>query len=290
MKRLDDRGRVDHDHSFEFTYDGRALTAHPGDTLASALLANDVRVLGTSVLMSRPRGVVTDNVTDPHAIVQVGTGIVTEPLMRANELEVFPGFEATGRLHQGILPTAREDTRFEKRFAHCDVLVVGAGPTGLGAALAAADAGARVILVDDHPHLGGALLGSGKLIDNQPAAHWVADAEARLRANPDVTVLTRTTAFNNGDQGAVALMERVTEHLPESKRGHCRHIRPVAGQRSRRSGGAGPVGHDGRVHAAQYRLHRSLPQDGVEFPYRAGRLPVFQEISTWKISSTGCAR
>jgi sarcosine oxidase subunit alpha len=97
--------------------------------------------------------------------------------------------------------------------------VVGAGPAGLSAALAAADAGSRVILVDDHPHLGGALLGSEKLIDNQPATRWVADVEARLRANPDVTVLTRTTAFNNGDQGAVALMERVTEHLPEEKRG-----------------------------------------------------------------------
>lgn len=218
MKRLDDRGRIDHDHSFEFTYDGRTLTAHPGDTLASALLANGVDVIGTSVLMSRPRGVVTDNVTDPHAFAQVGTGSVTEPLMRMNEVEVFAGFEAEGRLHQGLLPTERESTRFEKRFAHCDVLVVGAGPAGLSAALAAADAGSRVILVDDHPHLGGALLGGEKLIDDKPATRWVADVEARLRANPDVTILTRTTAFNNGDQGAVALMERVTEHLPEAKR------------------------------------------------------------------------
>lgn len=218
MKRLDDRGRIDHDRSFEFTYDGRAVTAHPGDTLASALLANGIDVIGTSVLMSRPRGVVTDNVTDPHAFAQVGTGVVTEPLMRMNEVEAHPSLVAEGRLHQGILPTERETTRFEKRFAHCDVLVVGAGPAGLSAALAAADAGARVILVDDHAHLGGALLGGEKLIDNQPAMRWVADVEARLRANPDVTILTRTTAFNNGDQGAVALMERVTEHLPESKR------------------------------------------------------------------------
>lgn len=219
MKRLDDRGRIDHDHSFEFTFDGRTLTAHPGDTLASALLANGVDVIGTSVLMSRPRGVVTDNVTDPHAFAQIGTGDTTEPLVRMSQVEAHRGLVAGGRLHQGVLPTARETTRFEKRFAHCDVLVVGAGPAGLSAALAAADAGSRVILVDDHPHLGGALLGGEKLIDNQPATRWVADVEARLRANPDVTILTRTTAFNNGDQGAVALMERVTEHLPEDERG-----------------------------------------------------------------------
>ncbi len=219
MKRLDDRGRIDHDHAFEFTYDGRAITAHPGDTVASALLANDIRVMGSSVLMSRPRGVVTDNVTDPHAFVQVGTGAVTEPLMRATQVEAYPGLVVESRLHQGVLPTERDTDRFEKRHAHCDVLVAGAGPAGLTAALAAADAGARVILVDEHPHLGGALLGGEKLIDGRPAAQWIADVESRLRANPDVTILTRTTVFNNGDHGAVALMERVTEHLPVDERG-----------------------------------------------------------------------
>ena len=219
MRRLADRGRIDHDRTFTFTYDGRPIEAHPGDTVASALLANDVRVLGSSVLMSRPRGVVTDGVSDPHAFVQVGSGATTEPLMRATQVEAHAGLVVESRLHQGVLPTSRDEDRFEKRHAHCDVLVAGGGPAGLSAALAAADAGARVILVDDHAQLGGALLGGEKLIDGQPATRWVAAAEERLRANPDVIVLTRTTVFNVGDQGAIALMERVAEHLPPAERG-----------------------------------------------------------------------
>ncbi len=219
MKRLANRGRIDHDHSFAITYDDRTLTAHPGDTLAAALLANDVRVIGTSVLMSRPRGVMTDGVSDPNAFAQVGTGSATEPLVRATEVEVYSGFMATSRIHQGLLPSGTDTARFEKRYAHCDVLVAGAGPAGLSAALAAADAGARVMLVDDHAHLGGALLGEQELFDDKPATHWVADVEQRLRANPDVTILARTTVFNVGDQGAIALMQRVSEHLPESQRG-----------------------------------------------------------------------
>lgn len=218
MRRLSDRGRVDHRRPFEFTFDGRAITALPGDTVASALLANGIDVIGSSVLMSRPRGIVTDWVDDPHALVQVGEGATTEPLMRATQVEAHPGLVVEGRIHQGLLPTTGEDTRLEKRFAHTDVLVVGGGPAGLSAALAAADAGARVLLVDDHARLGGQLAGEDLLVGDHGAMLWVAEIEKQLREHPDVTILTRTTAFNAGDHGAVGLMQRVTEHLPEDQR------------------------------------------------------------------------
>ena len=65
--------------------------------------------------MSRPRGVVTDWVDDPNAFVQVGMGETTEPLMRATQVEAHRGLVVEGRLHQGLLPTEPEDTRFEKR-------------------------------------------------------------------------------------------------------------------------------------------------------------------------------
>lgn len=219
MRRLHDRGRIDARRSFSFRFDGREIPAHPGDTVASALLAADVRVLGSSVLMSRPRGVVTDWVSDPHAFVQAGAGDATEPLVRATQLEAHPGLEVESRLHRGVMPTGADPDRFEKRHAHCDVLVAGGGPAGLSAALAAADAGARVILVDDRAHLGGQLGGEDLMVGDEPALRWAADAEAALRRHPDVRILTRTTAFNVGDQGAVALMERVSEHLPAEERG-----------------------------------------------------------------------
>ena len=218
MKRLDGRGRINRDRTITFTWDGREMSAHPGDTVASALLANGVRVLGSSVLMNRPRGVVTDNMSDPNAFGQIGTGESSEPLMRLTQVEVYEGLTAMSRIHQGVLPIGTDTDRFEKRHAHCDVLVAGAGPAGLAAALAAAEAGARVLLVDEHPHLGGSLLGEDVVIDDRPAHLWVADVEQRLRDNPAVTILTRTTVFNVGDQGAIALMQRVSEHLPEAKR------------------------------------------------------------------------
>ncbi len=219
MRRLADRGAIDRSRVVRFTWDGRELEAHPGDTVASALLAGGIRVVGSSVLMSRPRGVVSDGVEDPSAIAQIGAGAATEPLMRLNQVEVHEGLVGESRLHRGALPTAADPDRLEKRHAHCDVLVAGGGPAGLAAALAAAEAGARVILVDERPALGGSLRGEDLMLDGDDALAWVADAEARLRAHPDVRVLTRATAFNAGDQGAVALIERVSEHLPPAERG-----------------------------------------------------------------------
>ena len=218
MRRLSDYGLIDRSRTIEILWDSRPLVAHPGDTLASALLANDVSVIGSSVLLNRPRGVVGVGVEDPHAFAQVGVDDRSEPLMRMTQVEAFAGLTATGRITQGSLPTGVDPDRFEKRHAHCDVLVAGAGPAGLSAALAAAAAGARVIVVDEHPQLGGSLLDEQVEIDGRAAADWITDAEQRLRANPAVTVLTRTTVFNVGDQGSVALAERVTEHLPPAER------------------------------------------------------------------------
>ena len=108
MKRLDGRGRINDDRTLTFTWDGRAMSAHPGDTVASALLANGVRVLGSSVLMNRPRGVVTDTMSDPNAFGQIGTGESSEPLMRLTQVEVYEGLTAISRIHKGVLPTGTD--------------------------------------------------------------------------------------------------------------------------------------------------------------------------------------
>ncbi len=114
----------------------------------------------------------------------------------------------------GKVPTATDPDRYEKTYAHCDVLIVGAGPAGLAAAYAAGKTGARVMLVDDQPELGGSLLASTALIDGKPAAAWVASIEQALRAMPEVTVLTRATAFGYQDHNLVTVCERLTAHQP----------------------------------------------------------------------------
>jgi sarcosine oxidase subunit alpha len=104
--------------------------------------------------------------------------------------------------------------RYEHQYAHCDVLVIGAGPAGLAAARAAAASGARVMVCDENPLPGGSLLGEVDMIDGLSAAAWVARTQAELAANPDVVLLSRTTAFGYYDDNLVGLIERVTDHLP----------------------------------------------------------------------------
>lgn len=118
----------------------------------------------------------------------------------------------------GTVPTAHDPDRYEKTHAHCDVLVVGAGPAGLAAAVAAGRQGARVILLDNQSEAGGSLLGSADSIDGQPAADWVAARLAELRAMPDVRLLERTTAFGYHDSNLVTACQRHTDHLPLARR------------------------------------------------------------------------
>ena len=113
----------------------------------------------------------------------------------------------------GVSPTERDPDRYDKRFAHCDVLVVGAGMAGLTAALTAGRSGARVILCDEQAEPGGWLLSSDETIDQLPAAQWVARALAELAAMPEVTLLPRTTAFGYQDHDLVTLAERRADHL-----------------------------------------------------------------------------
>src|SRR5690606_5250229 len=101
------------------------------------------------------------------------------------------------------------------RYEHCDVLVIGGGVAGLAAALSAAETGARVIIVDEQATVGGTLKAeTGTKIDGKDGWAWAQDVANRLAAMDNVRVLTRTTAFGYHAQNMVALVERVTEHLP----------------------------------------------------------------------------
>jgi len=127
----------------------------------------------------------------------------------------------------GKSPALADPDRYTNRFAHCDVLVIGAGPSGLAAALAAAGAGARVILCDEQAQLGGSLLAEpagshASLIEGVAADDWQARAVATLSRNPRVTLLPRTTAFGYFPHNLVGLNQRLTDHQelpdPESPR------------------------------------------------------------------------
>lgn len=108
----------------------------------------------------------------------------------------------------GLSGETNPDT-YEKAFAFCDVLVIGAGPAGLMAALTAGRAGADVIIADEDTEMGGRLLREREQIDGKDACAWVADALAELDALPNVRRMTRTTVTGAYDQGTYGALERL---------------------------------------------------------------------------------
>lgn len=90
-RRTDSGGRIDRQRSIRFTFDGKPFTGHPGDTLASALLASGVSLFGRSFKYHRPRGVMTAGVDEPNALVTVLKGGVREPNIPATLLDIYDG-------------------------------------------------------------------------------------------------------------------------------------------------------------------------------------------------------
>ena len=90
-------GRVDRSKPIGFTYDGKTYQGYEGDTLASALLANGVRLVGRSFKYHRPRGVFSAGIEEPNALVQLNSGARTEPNMQATRIELFDGLTAASQ-------------------------------------------------------------------------------------------------------------------------------------------------------------------------------------------------
>jgi methylglutamate dehydrogenase subunit C len=262
--RLATGGRIDREAGITFTFDGRRLAGHPGDTLASALLANGIDLVGRSFKYHRRRGLFGFGVEEPNALVTLGHGAYAEPNTRATMVELYDGLDAhsqnrwpsldfdlmavnglasrflaagfyyktfmwpprawTGFYEKvirraaglGHASFAPDPDRYEKAHGFADILVVGGGPAGLVAALVAGRAGARVIIADEMPAMGGRLRHAGRLIDGAPAMRWLAAVLAELESLPNVRLLPRTTVQGAYDHGTFAAVEKVTDHLPGS--------------------------------------------------------------------------
>ena len=112
-------------------------------------------------------------------------------------------------------PTEEDPDHYASRYLHCDVLIVGAGPTGLAAARAAAVDGLKVVLVDENPEAGGTLLSEPQAeISGQPAWDWLA-AEVKELEALGVRIMTRTTAIGYYHQNMIGLVQKLTDHLPK---------------------------------------------------------------------------
>lgn len=220
--RLATGGRIDRSITWRFTVDGQEFVGHPGDTIASALLANGHINAGNSLYEDRPRGIVAAGVEEPNALVKIAPrfpGHVAESMLPATAVSLVDGQSIELLSGLGKLDPAEDKAEYDKKYVHTDVLVVGGGVAGLAAAREAVRTGARVILIDDQPELGGSLLsgstaeGLAEEIEGKPALEWVADVEAELVSAEECTVLHRTTAFGSYDSNYLIAAQNRTDHL-----------------------------------------------------------------------------
>jgi heterotetrameric sarcosine oxidase alpha subunit len=272
-RRLDHGGLIDRTRPLTFQFDGMSHTGFAGDTLASALLAANVRLVGRSFKYHRPRGILTAGSEEPNALVELRVGPRREPNTRATVAELFEGCEAYSqnrwpslsfdlgainslfsplfvagfyyktfmwprrwweKVYEPLIRRAAglgrasgdaDPDRYEKAHIFCDVLVIGTGPAGLAAALAAARSGARVVVCDEDFVPGGRLNSERHEIDGSSGPAWAAQVAAELASFADVRILPRTTVFGAYDGSASAsdtsgartfgALERVSDHLPE---------------------------------------------------------------------------
>ncbi len=265
--RLQEVGRIDRTKPIKFSFNGKEYIGYAGDTIASALLANNVKVVGRSWKYHRARGFMSDGADEANGLFQVQKGAQTVPNVRGTQAEIYPGLEFTstnawpspnfdllsifgkfsfmlpaGFYYKtfmwpaklwmtyehfirkasglGVAPKQNDTDHYEKTNEYCDVLVVGSGPAGLMAALHAARAQARVVLVDEQAEFGGRLLSApdNLLIDDASAHRWLASALEELSRLDNVTLLSRATAFGYHDSNFVTVVQRLTDHLPLDQR------------------------------------------------------------------------
>jgi methylglutamate dehydrogenase subunit C len=115
----------------------------------------------------------------------------------------------------GSMSKLEDPDQYDKGFLHCDVLIIGAGPAGLMAALTAGRAGARVIVADEDFRFGGRLNAETFEVGGTAGADWASNAVVELHSLPNVRMMLRTTVIGAFDHGIYSAVERVSDHLLE---------------------------------------------------------------------------
>lgn len=267
-----DGGQIDRNAALKFTFDGNTFQGHDGDTLASALMANGVRLMGRSFKYHRPRGPLTAGSEEPNALVELRSGNRQEPNTRATTAELYDGLTARSqnklgslnfdllaindrlsnfltagfyyktfmwpaafweKLYEPIIRHAAglgslskqdDPDLYDKGFLHCDLLIIGAGPAGLAAALTAGQSGAQVIIADEDFRMGGRLNSETFAIGDQSGGDWAAATVAELATMPNVRIMPRTTVIGSFDHGIFPAVERVSDHIAVPAAGKPRQI------------------------------------------------------------------
>ncbi|MAJ66492.1 MAG: sarcosine oxidase subunit alpha [Candidatus Pelagibacter sp.] len=260
---------IDKTNRISFKFNGTKYYGFKGDTLASALLANDVHLVGRSFKYHRPRGIMTAGSEEPNAIIQLHDNTSrTEPNVRATEVEIYEGLEASsqncwpsvnfdiGGINNllspllpagfyyktfmwpasfwkkyeyfirksaglGKSPVEPDPDVYEHRYIHCDVIVIGAGISGIIAAKISAENGLKTLLVDERPYLGGSTIYQNSdyfKINNQNSGSWLEKEINELKQLENLEIKTRTSVAAYHGYNFLLARESLTDHLPIEQR------------------------------------------------------------------------
>ena len=262
--RINKNKFIDQTARISFKFNGKKLYGYKGDTLASALLANNIHLVGRSFKYHRPRGIMTCGSEEPNAIVQIGNDpALTDPNVRATEIELYDGLEAfsqncwpsvnfdIGGINNflspllpagfyyktfmwpasfwekyeffirhsaglGKSPTKPDLDLYDHQYAHCDVLVIGGGISGILSAKLSAEKGFNTILVDDKNHLGGSTLyqdDNAFQIDNENSNIWLNKQIEDIKKISNLTIKSRTSVAAFHGYNYLLARENLTDHL-----------------------------------------------------------------------------
>ena len=260
---------IDKTTSVSFKFNRKTYHGFKGDTLASALLANNVHLVGRSFKYHRPRGIMTAGSEEPNAIVQVNDNTDrTEPNVRATEIEIYEGLEASSQncwpsvnfdigginnvispflpagfyyktfmwpanfwekyeyfiRHSaglGKSPTKSDPDIYDHKYIHCDVLVVGAGISGILAAKNAAKNNLKTLLVDENNELGGSTIYQNRefnKIENQSSSDWLKNEMDELKKIKNLEIKTRTSVAAFHSYNYLLARENLTDHLNQKEK------------------------------------------------------------------------
>ncbi|MDB2514859.1 sarcosine oxidase subunit alpha family protein [Candidatus Pelagibacter bacterium] len=255
---------IDETTSVSFKFNGKTYYGFKGDTLASALLANNIHLVGRSFKYHRPRGIMTAGSEEPNAIVQIGKDkAITEPNVRATEVEIYDGLEATSQncwpsvnfdigginnllspflpagfyyktfmwpasfwkkyeyfiRHSaglGKSPTKPDTDIYDHKYIHCDVLVIGAGISGIIAAKTAAKNNFKTLLLDENTNIGGTTIyqkSENFKIDDKISSDWLNDEIRELKKLDNLEIKTRTSVAAYHGYNYLLARENLTDHL-----------------------------------------------------------------------------
>ncbi len=267
--RINKNNFIDQTIRVSFKFNGQKLFGFKGDTLASALLANDIHLVGRSFKYHRPRGIMTCGSEEPNAIVQIGSDpSSTEPNVRATEIELYEGLESfsqncwpsvnfdIGGINNflspllpagfyyktfmwpasfwekyeffirhsaglGKSPTKPDTDLYDHQYAHCDVLVIGGGISGILSAKLAAEKGLNTILIDDKNCLGGSTIYQEDdcfKINNEYSNKWLKKEIENLKNYPNLLIKKRTSLAAFHGYNYLLAKENLTDHLGANER------------------------------------------------------------------------